>query len=268
MVKADGSCPNPGSRPIPGSRPKARVVAAIVVACLAVAAAALLGLARYKVIPVNQLFLGPDAVGGVDVSAYQGRSDMGRLAEQGVQFVYMKATEGSGFVDARFRENWEAAAEAGLPAGAYHFFSFESPGATQAANYIQTVGDLDGALVPAVDVEWYGPYWNERPKKADAVRELGALLDSLEERYGVRPLLYAHREVYEALLADDFADYPLWVSNTAYPAWFDGWDDWTVWQYFDRGELEGYEGGDHRIDLDVLGPGKSLEDLAVVAPGR
>ena len=77
---------------------------------------------------------------GVDLSEYQADVDMPGLKEQGIEFVYMKATEGSGHVDSRFAQNWENARECGLPAGAYHFFSFDSAGEMQAQNYINTVG--------------------------------------------------------------------------------------------------------------------------------
>ena len=90
---------------------------------------------------------------GVDLSEYQADVDMPGLKEQGIEFVYIKATEGSGHVDSRFAENWENAQECGLPAGAYHFFSFDSAGKMQAQNYINTVGALRGKQIPAVDVE-------------------------------------------------------------------------------------------------------------------
>ena len=37
-----------------------------------------------------------------------------------------------------------------------HFFSFDSEGEQQAVNYIQTVGKLEGKMIPVVDVEYYG----------------------------------------------------------------------------------------------------------------
>ena len=53
---------------------------------------------------------------GVDLSEYQADVDMPGLKEQGIEFVYIKATEGSGHVDSRFAQNWENARECGLPA--------------------------------------------------------------------------------------------------------------------------------------------------------
>ena len=40
-------------------------------------------------------------------------------------------------------------------------------------------------------------------------------------------------------------------------------DDWYLWQYLNRGELEGYSGGEQYIDLNVFNKDHSLEDLIV-----
>ena len=40
--------------------------------------------------------------------------------------------------------------------GAYHFFSYDSPGETQADNFISMVPVTAGALPPVVDIEFYG----------------------------------------------------------------------------------------------------------------
>ena len=180
---------------------------------------------------------------GVDLSEYQADVDMPGLKEQGIEFVYMKATEGSGHVDSRFAENWENARECGLPAGAYHFFSFDSAGEMQAQNYINTVGALEGKLIPAVDVEYYGNKKDNPPDKEDVVRELSAFIQALEKEYHVRPTR--------------------WVRSIYYPAIFEAGSSWIVWQYCDTAQLEGYEGGERFIDLDVLRRGRSLQELMV-----
>ena len=40
-------------------------------------------------------------------------------------------------------------------------------------------------------------------------------------------------------------------------------DDWVIWQYFNRGLLDGYNGGEKYIDLNVLNKDKMPEDLIV-----
>ena len=41
--------------------------------------------------------------------------------------------------DEKFEENWKESQKSGLYIGAYHFFSFDSPGKTQAKNFMKYV---------------------------------------------------------------------------------------------------------------------------------
>ncbi len=201
-------------------------------------------------------------VKGVDVSRYQGTVDWGQLEEQEIAFAFIKATEGSGHVDARFSENWDAVADTNILASAYHFFSFDSSGITQAENYIRTVGKRTGMLPPAVDIEFYGDY-SQNPMEPDKAREiLSELLRELERFYHVKPILYTTVPVYRRYLKGSFAAYPLWIRNVYYQPFWDGIRNWSFWQYSDRGTLRGQEGT--AIDLNVYkGTLKELESLTV-----
>ena len=64
-------------------------------------------------------------VRGVDLSYYQGNIDWDVLASQGVDFCFIKATEGIDHNDSQFAQNWETAQSAQIYVGAYHFFRFE-----------------------------------------------------------------------------------------------------------------------------------------------
>ena len=182
-----------------------------------------------KTVCINKLFVSSSDIMGVDVSEYQDRIDMRKLSEENVSFVYIKATEGSSYQDARFQENWKNAHDCGLPAGAYHFFSFDSSGQTQAQNYIDTVGKLN----------------------------------ILEKEYGVKPMIYTLKNIYSVYLDGEVNDYPLWVRNVFYPAAFDGWDNYVMWQYLDTAQSDSYSGGEKYIDMDVLADGITLEKLTV-----
>ena len=232
-----------------------------------VAAAGLLALLVFAVktkrLQVNRWIISDRDVVGVDISEYQADVDMDRLREQGIEFIYMKATEGSGHVDSRFAQNWENAQKCGIPAGAYHFFSFDSPGELQAENFISTAGSLDGKMIPAIDVEYYADKKDNPPEKEEVIRELSTFIEALEKEYGVKPLIYCSGEIYEKYLAEDFAEYPRWVRSIYYPVTFEAGGGWVVWQYCDTAELEGYEGGERYIDLNVLRRGIDIEDLTV-----
>lgn len=222
-------------------------------------------LAKQRKVFINNWFVNEKtSVIGVDVSSYQAEINMNTLKEQNIQFIYIKATEGSSMQDPGFAENWGNAAKAELLSGAYHFFSYDSEGRTQAENFIRTVGtDLKGRLLPAVDVEYYGDKEKNPPEKEDVIRELRIFLEILEEEYGVKPLIYTRSDLYEKYLKGEFDEYKKWMSSLYTPLSWNYKDDWYIWQYFNRGKLEGYTGGETYIDLNVLNKGKELEDLII-----
>src|ERR1700688_4982339 len=91
---------------------------------------------------------------GIDISRYQLKIDWGAVTASGVQFCFIKATEGARHVDVAFQRHWEAAATAGLVRGAYHFFRPQIPVSTQADLFVRTLGQLQpGDLRPALDLE-------------------------------------------------------------------------------------------------------------------
>lgn len=234
---------------------------AVILAAAAGLTAALFFAVKSKKLQINRWIISPRDVTGVDISEYQADVDMEALAEQNVAFIYMKATEGSGYIDSRFHENWENAEEAGIPAGAYHFFSFDSPGKLQAENYVSTVGSIAGKLIPAVDIEYYGDKREDPPEPEEVAEELSAFLSALEEEYNVKPMIYCPKEIYKKYIKGYFDSYPRWIRSVYYPAALEAGGSWTVWQYSDTGELDGYEGGEHYIDLDVLNRGADLKEL-------
>ena len=76
-------------------------------------------------------------------------------------------------------------------------------------------------------------------------------------------MIYCPREIYVKYIAPYFDGYPRWIRSVYYPAALEAGDNWLLWQYCDTGELEGYTGGEHYIDLDVLHRGLDLKELKV-----
>ncbi len=222
-------------------------------------------LAKQKKIFINRWFVNEEnSVIGVDVSSYQADIDMNELKKQDIEFIYIKASEGSILQDSRFTQNWENAEKAGLLSGAYHFFSYDSKGETQAQNFISIVGsDLKGHLIPVVDVEYYGDKKANPPQKEDVVRELKVFLDLVEKEYGVKPMIYTRSDIYKKYLKGDFNEYKKWISSLYTPISWNYRDEWYIWQYLNRGELKGYTGGEKYIDLNILNRNRKLEDLIV-----
>jgi lysozyme len=188
-------------------------------------------------------------VRGVDVSEYQGEIDWAVLAAQGIDFAYIKATKGSSHVDPYFAQNIRGALAAGLRAGAYHFFSFDSAGLAQAENFIAAAPAIDGMLPPAIDLELYGAYKLD-PKPADEVwSELQDTLDALEAAYGKRPVIYVTGRAYDLYMSGRDVPYDIWIRSVFFAPRA---EDWVLWQYSDKGKLDGYSGKERYIDLDVF----------------
>ncbi len=178
-------------------------------------------------------------VRGVDVSSYQGAIDWEALGRQGIAFAFIKATEGTTLTDRCYQANAAGARAAGMPFGAYHFFTTTSPGRTQAENFIATIGADPGELPPVIDLEVQGE---------QVAEELAIMVAALEDAYGTAPILYVTGETYRLYVEGRYPDCPVWIRSVyRAPA-----VAWTFWQYANRGRLEGYEGSEPFIDLNVF----------------
>ena len=192
---------------------------------------------------------------GVDVSSYQGDIDWDILADQNIDFAFIKATEGSGSQDAYFSGNFENALKTHLKVGAYHFFSYDSPGATQAENFINTVPKIDGMLPPVIDIEFYGDKASNPPTREETESILNELLRRLEERYGQKPIIYTTGKSYDLYIKGGHYDHSIWIRDLlGEPSLPDR--KWVFWQYNNRKRLKGYSGPEKCIDMNIFNGSK------------
>lgn len=209
---------------------------------------------RSGLVQVNQPAENEFTVRGIDVSHHQGSINWSEVSGAGIRFAYIKATEGRDFHDPRFQVNWGAAAAAGLARGAYHFFTFCSPGREQAEHFLRVARPTPGALVPVADVEFVGNCKSWR--SLDAIRaELRVFLQLLEQAWGVAPILYITPEAYEQVLAGQFGSYSIWVRSVLLQPAPDAYGAWLIWQFSETGRVPGISGP---VDLSVLRPGATL----------
>lgn len=238
---------------------KGTIIAVIVVGIL------LVGMLFYKgVIRLNHPNEKQYPVKGVDVSFYQGDIDWETLASQDIDFAFVKATEGSATVDEKLDYNLEHAAQSGLLVGAYHFFSYDSSGEAQAELFLNSVKKEALSLPPVVDIEFYGQHKFNKPDPKTVLPELEALVHKLEEAYGTKPIIYATGSSYDRYIAGNFPDNPIWIRNVYWKPSLKDDREWAFWQYSDSAKLEGYEGVESRIDLNVFQG--TLEELQKLNP--
>jgi len=177
-------------------------------------------------------------VRGIDISHHQGAIDWTLLERQGVQFVYMKASEGATMRDDQFLDNWAGSRKAGLAPGAYHYYSFCAPPLLQAQNFLDSAPPSPyPALPPAVDLEYAGNC-QQRPSSDQFEKDVRTFLDAVEGAWNRRAVLYVTDDFY-AFAQQRFPDNPVWVRSIyAHPSKA-GFDHWRIWQYANRGRLDG-----------------------------
>jgi len=198
-------------------------------------------------------------VHGIDVSHYQADIDWNAVASQGVQFAFVKASEGMTLNDTLFCDNWSELKAAGIRRGAYHFFRPKTPSFEQAMNFHTAVRLEPGDLPPVLDVEVL-----DGVSKVELVSSVLTWLYLIEIHYGVKPILYTNLKFYNKYLAGHFEEYPLWVARYSRrepaPA---GGRDWQFWQYGNRGRLHGIDGP---VDFNVFQGDKGQLDSLCYYP--
>lgn len=226
--------------PVRRSRARRRWLTFVVALFLVVA---LLAAAWNLWAPHHRPALRDGEVFGIDVSHHQGDIDWEAVAGDDIEFAYLKASEGTTFLDRRFAENWTAAEDVGLDRGAYHFFTLCDPGTEQAEHFLRTAPPEAGALPPAVDLELVGNC-SARPSADEVDAELDAFLDVVEEAWGTDVLLYVGEDWEGEYPILDRSDRPRWLVS------FLGRPDftWTVWQLSWWGAVDGIAGD---VDVDV-----------------
>lgn len=186
---------------------------------------------------------------GDDVSSWQGNVNWSGAAANGARFAYVKATEGTGYTNPYFAQQYNGSYNAGLIRGAYHFaLPNNSSGATQATWFVNHGGgwSRDGkTLPPALDIE-YNPYGATcyGLSKASMVSWIRDFSNTVHSRTGRYPVIYTTTDWWSTCTGNNGGfggTNPLWIARYAsgvgtLPA---GWGYQTIWQYADSGSLPG-----------------------------
>ncbi len=189
------------------------------------------GVARARALPVQ----------GLDVARYQGRIDFGAARAAGIHFVYMKSTEGKDYIDPSFRANWEGARAAGMARGAYHFMTWCSRAAEQAAWFVRMVPNDPDALPPVLDLEWNNhSRCKNRHDRADILEKVRVMLATMEAHTGKVPIIYTDINFHRDVLAGEHFDNAFWLRSTATePHHKYHGRDWLFWQWTQTGTMSG-----------------------------
>lgn len=184
---------------------------------------------------------------GIDVSHHQGKIDWEKLFVKErydtiIHFVYCKATEGSDHLDTQWEKNRAELQELHIPNGAYHFFSPKTEPRPQAAHFLNHWKKTDLDLPPVLDVE------SEGFSDTDLIAKMKIWLTVVEDKTGMRPIIYTSLNFFETKFINDFKNYKFWIAAySRKPACID--DSRIIhWQYSESGELPGFA---EKVDFNV-----------------
>ncbi len=188
---------------------------------------------------------------GIDVSYYQEDINWRSVVADNTAFAWLKATEGGDWSDPKFPQNWNGAALAGLPRGAYHFWYFCRPAMEQVSWFLQHVPYDPYALPPVLDIEWVdSKTCPGHPPREQIIPEVKLWLDSIEAYYGKRPIIYTSISFYNDRLRGEFENYFIWIASyKGHPVMRDPSLRWHFWQHTEAGRVAGIRG---RVDKNVF----------------
>jgi lysozyme len=211
---------------------------------------------------------------GIDVSVYQGTIDWNKVKADGVEFAYIRVSDGTGSHDSKFATNWSGARAAGVLRGVYQFFREDEDPIAQADLLLDAMGALDpDDLPPAIDVES-----TDGASGATIVANVKAWMDRIEAGTGRRPIIYTGRPFWDGNTGGSTAvnDHTLWIPNwgVTCPSISAAWANWGFWQYSSTGTVSGISGavdrdrfnGDRTALLAFIGAGVTDAPDAGVAP--
>ncbi len=203
-------------------------------------------------------------VAGIDISSH----DHERFSVQwrtevaaGSQFVYIKATEGTAYVNPHFAADYAAARAAHRYVGAYVYARPDLGNPVgQAEHFLRHARFTRDSrtLVPFLDLEW--PYAGVKTGRCyhltpDQMRAwIHAFADRIEADIGRKPMIYTNTYWWNPCTGNDtsFGQYPLDIANyrKAPPTLPAGWTTFALWQY-----APGDPGKRSNHDRDVVNGG-------------
>ena len=160
---------------------------------------------------------------GIDVSRWQQKVDWALLKSNGVEYAFMKATQGDYLADPMLKNHFKAAKESGMLVGAYHWCDPMSPDDNQAKFFLKTIKDLNLSFVVA-DVEQHWTDWNEwRNKRITKIippqrvsDNAKRVLEYWKDKVNIPILVYTRAtfiDYYAAPASAWLSKYPLWLAH-------------------------------------------------------
>ncbi|MFI5297319.1 MAG: glycoside hydrolase family 25 protein [Polyangiales bacterium] len=190
---------------------------------------------------------------GVDVSHGEGTIDWVKVKAAGIDFAFIKATQGTYNTQATFAAQWSGAKAGGVARGPYHFFDPTEDGIAQANHFLSVVGVLDADdLPPALDLECpdgsstcLGFAGGTGAATAAEIRQrMLDFMTTVQTATGKKPIVYTYGGYLTSNAVDTtgFTDYTLWEADPTTASCFtvpDPWKSAPLWQWSWTGTVDG-----------------------------
>lgn len=207
---------------------------------------------------------------GIDISGHQHNPGASinideLMNSEAINYAFVKATEGTGYVNPHFRDDYVDFIENDAVLGSYHYAKpseSTEDARKQARIYLSVTGINDGvkSMDPVLDIEE-----DEGVGTEDLINWVDAFVDEIQKESGRDTIIYTYPSFWKDKMGntDKFNDLDLWIaeyngknSPSELPG---GWDDYLFWQYSSEGSVDGYS---KNIDLNIFhGTQEELDSL-------
>lgn len=192
---------------------------------------------------------------GIDVSEWQGDIDWELVGTQ-VDFACIRASivgsryANNDYIDHKWEENWlQARNHTDLMLSGYYVFRPDIDVKLQIDSFLNAIHDKQTDFGWVFDVEL-----DDRDMTKAAITErLHRCLDYFEqEKPNNEIIIYTGAWFFDKKIENDtrWSEYKLWTASyTAQPIIPQAWTDYYIWQYTNRGKLDGINGN---VDLNTM----------------
>lgn len=184
----------------------------------------------------------------IDISKWNKVTDWTRVAAR-VGAVYIKATEGINYADPDFKTNAVNAEKQDIDKGFYHFATLnnstnvQADARAEAEDFLKATAPFTARLPYVLDVETN----KSALKPAQVVEWIEAFFGRLAESGITDVVLYSYTPFLDKNLpkGHPLGKYRLWLAayvNLPKPKLPKGWTGYWLWQYSNKGSVDGIRG--------------------------
>lgn len=192
---------------------------------------------------------------GIDVSRYQGDINWSKVANDGVEYAFIRAgirgsTEGKLLEDEKFQENIEGALENDIQVGVYFFTQAVTvEEAKEEAQFLLDLIEPYDVTYPVVlDLE---EVTSKNARTAEMTKQeytdnVVAFCEAVKKS-GYTPMIYGNLKTFMIMLdMEQLEDYEKWFAYYNTPVYFPY--EFGIWQYSSEGSIKGIK---EDVDLNV-----------------